>query len=555
MGPGENVISLTVRNIEAEEVLLQGSIRTIVAAIYDQSFGAMLPTSGPDSIWWCSSTHKVGRHRSLPGITNESVRISAARNEYEPFQLVVRPDSTVSNATISITDFVGLNGSGDSISATNVSFCVAEYLPVWVPTDSIPSTSTALPSSVPGDYPDPLIPIAESFAVEGGMNQPIWITVYVPPHVPAGEYEAEITLTTATVQTISVRLQVFDFALSKVTHTKTAYQVTLDDGWHGITNLEQRRQVWDLYMKNFAQHRISPFWPHLYSPAKWTVSGESVTLDLADFDVAMTEAMDQHRFNSYILVQMPSSMGGHSRFTPGYRALFQEMMNPLAAHLREKGWTEGAYMYWYDEPQPPAYPFVIEGMRLIQSAAPDVRRLLTPFSVDSTLFRHVDIWTLLVGLYDYFPYRTSLLERQRHGDETWWYACIAPRTPRPNNFIDYPAIDHRARFWVGERLGITGDLYWQTTHYRGTNGAPKNPYLETMTGNFGVLLGNGDGLLLYPPTKTQPTSPQISGPVNSLRWELTREALEDGEYFWLLKDVLSRRKSVLGPKSSRDFGR
>lgn len=547
MGPGENTLSLEVRTLEADEVLLRGSIHTIVPAIYDQSFGAMLPTAGPDSVWWCSSTHKVGRQRALPGITNETVRISAARNEYEPFQLVVRPDSTVSNATISITDFVGRNGAGGFISASNVTFCVTEYLPVRVPTDTLPSSSTALPSSVPGDYPDPLIPIAGSFVMEGGMNHPIWITVYVPPDAPAGEYEAQINLTTETVQTITVRLQVSDFSLSKVTHTKTAYHVVLDDSWHGITNQSQRQAVWDLYMQNFAQHRVSPIWPHFNSPAKWTVSGQTVTLDLTEFDTAISQALEEHRFNSFNLVQMPTVMGGQTRFTAGFKQLFASMMMPLANHLREKGWSHEAYMYWYDEPQPPTYPFVIEGMELIKANAPDVRRLLTPFSVDSVLYRHVDIWCLMVSLYDYYPYWAGSQLRLDRGDETWWYACIAPRTPRPNNFIDYPAVDHRARFWVGEAWGITGDLYWQTTHYRGTNGSPKNPYLETMTGNLGVLLGNGDGLLLYPPTKTPPPTPQISGPVNSLRWELTREALEDGEYFWLLKDVLSRRKPVLGP--------
>jgi hypothetical protein len=52
--------------------------------------------------------------------------------------------------------------------------------------------------------------------------------------------------------------------------------------------------------------------------------------------------------------------------------------------------------------------------------------------------------------------------------------------------------------------------------------------------------GNGDGLLLYPPSRGVPDDPIIAGPINSIRWENIREGLEDKEYFWLLERQLEQ---------------
>src|SRR5664279_4398563 len=46
-------------------------------------------------LWWCESGWKVGRERALPVRPPgkaEPVRISAARGEFEPVQVVLRPD-------------------------------------------------------------------------------------------------------------------------------------------------------------------------------------------------------------------------------------------------------------------------------------------------------------------------------------------------------------------------------------------------------------------------------------------------------------------------------
>jgi hypothetical protein len=56
--------------------------------------------------------------------------------------------------------------------------------------------------------------------------------------------------------------------------------------------------------------------------------------------------------------------------------------------------------------------------------------------------------------------------------------------------------------------------------------------------------GNGDGRFLYPPNRhpNENQTPNFEAPVNSLRWELLREGIEDYEYLWTLHETITRSK-------------
>lgn len=58
--------------------------------------------------------------------------------------------------------------------------------------------------------------------------------------------------------------------------------------------------------------------------------------------------------------------------------------------------------------------------------------------------------------------------------------------------------------------------------------------------------GNGDGRFFYPPNRDPNNNkePFISGPVNSLRWELLRDGIEDYEYFWMLQQQVNAREKM-----------
>ncbi len=118
--------------------------------------------------------------------------------------------------------------------------------------------------------------------------------------------------------------------------------------------------------------------------------------------------------------------------------------------------------------------------------------------------------------------------------ELWFYS-VATRGGLgryPNRVIDYPLIKMRMLFWAAWKHGVTGYL-----HYAYNGWKTDDPYM-----NPPDLLPTGDAFIVYPGKE---------GPVPSLRWEMSREGLEDYEYFWLLGHTIEQVKQKLGTAAAR----
>ncbi len=265
------------------------------------------------------------------------------------------------------------------------------------------------------------------------------------------------------------------------------------------------------------------------------------THDFTEFDKGAARYLDDFHFNGFNLRCMPGQIGGHKRFTDEYKRLHKIMYAPVIEHLRKKGWLKKAYSYWFDEPSEQDYPYVIEGMKLLGENCPGLTRLLTE-QPEPPLYDVIDLWVPVLS-----NYRSGTChDRQDAGDLVWWYVCCGPRAPYPNNFVDHPAINHRIRFWMAEKYGVTGSLYWSTTHYGKTpDGEFRNPWKDGMTYRpSGGYWGNGDGMLLYPACREKSDTPVLKGPVASIRWEMLRDGIEDREYFWTLRQEVNRLKDL-----------
>ena len=761
--PGEYEVTLTAS--EGGEEFFRAETSLEVPSLHASNYGELLVTDDRLSIWWCGSTYKVSRDRPLPDARGKQVEISAAGNEYEPFQVVLRPREDL-EVELELTPLESEKGR---IPRENISIRLVEYVRVKRPTDSFGCV---------GDWPDPLPPYRGHLKLKKDKNQPLWITVKVPKGCPPGDYTGKLIVKprgTAPVE-IPIKLHVYGFSLSDETHTRTAYGVGVNKLFHGIRTDEQEAKVFEFYMRTFARHRISPYWPvpslarpswevigpreevdvgplrfvcnrfsgaffsilseeervgsivcclrqferergswpgpdfikgvrfvvkspercvvkvtavrtsssparrafeatyrfefvagrpwaivkcltikntdevrwrldgfyYLIPPAlrgykavnterygawlwpdrglafggvalgkgvkfglwdghgdiyrpvgRWLEPGEvyeddgppvaifcgpaedesslrtlaesvlkearallkgelkpegSISYEhrgdvgvrfenLDAFDEAMRRYLDGFKFNGWNaagLFRARSVILAYKGAIPGLRRAYEKAYRLLEEHLRENGWLEEAYFYWFDEPREEDYPFVVEGMELLKRLAPGVKRLLTE-QPEPPLHGHVDIWVPVLSMFD--PERAK--ERQRHGEEVWWYVCCGPRAPYPNNFIDHPAICHRIRFWAAEKYGVQGSLYWSTTYWA-SRGKPRNPWDDPASySSSGTFWGNGDGFLLYPPRRGEPPKePVLEPPVDSIRWELIREGLEDREYFWTLRKLI-----------------
>jgi len=566
---GEQAVEFRISALDGAAV--EGRMTIRVPDFYRTDYGQRIAgVAGDTAVWWCPATHKVPRSRALPEERCEAVRIEAARHDYEAAQIVVRPAQPLRGLTAAVSPLRG--PSGAVITADNVKLLYVYYHFVHQPTDA---------TGVRDWWPDALPPIDRGLDVAAHENQPLWALVYVPPDAAPGDYCGQIFLRAeGFAAEVPIQLRVWNFTLPERSHLETAFGLSPGEifRYHGVKSEADKRQVLDLYFQSFAEHRISPYDPTPLDPIRVKFLPQEqpprAEVNFEAFDRAMTAALAKYRFNTFN-VRLQGMGGGtfHARHppriddfgedTPQYQAMFASYVAQLEAHFRKQGWLDMAYVYWFDEPEPPDYDFVAQGMRRLRQFAPGLRRMLTEEPGDNVLADLVDIWCPVSFHYDH----AAAEKRRAAGDRFWWYVCTGPKAPYCTLFIDHPASELRVWHWQTWQRNIVGTLVWQTNYWTSSAAfpdEPQNPYEDPMGYVSGYSTprgvksywGNGDGRFLYPPLGAampgrSGSDRVIAPPVSSIRWEMLREGVEDYEYLVLLRQLIQRRRVQLPPDELR----
>ncbi len=471
------------------------------------------------SVWTSTPLTKIMRNAPVPSAQAKSVRIYAARNEYEPFQIVMTPKDVVGSIRVVPHPLVGPGKA--TIGAWNVSVKRVEYVNCTEATDD---------TTKPGLYPDPL-PDFEPFAAPAAANSAVWVTVYVSPKTRAGDYKGTIDVIGNGIGkiVIPINLHVWSFTLPSVSRLRTAYGNSMDQAveYQGASTTDQKRKLTELYNLDFWKHRVAPYSPYAFYDIAATVSDGTVNLNFSAFDQAISKFFPY--FNSFMLPHF--GMADYNGFgdSADKERIKIDYMREVAEHLVDKGQLAKGYDYITDEPQPDTYGDIVEAAKQVRMADQRIKILLTK-KVEDKLIGSVDIWVPIVSDYD----EQASKARQSKGEQVWWYLCCGPRHPYPNYFIDYPAIDLRMYHWMTWRFGLNGILYWDTMYWR------DNPWTTPMSqpADRSTKWGNGDGHLLYPPTRAKSGMFVGKGPIDSLRWETIRDGIEDYDYFRILQDEM-----------------
>jgi hypothetical protein len=553
--------SFEVKVLEGDRLLYEGRMDFYMPYLYAADYGYLISSDEDMDLWWCESTYKIARERPVPSEENPTVSIYAARNEYEPFQIVLRPKTRMKDVTVEVSD---LRGEKGIISKDNISIMHVDYVFVKIPTDYTGCV----------DYhPDPLPPYEGPFDLESDLNHPLWFLVYVPKGTPPGDYSGKVTIRSGSwSQEVKLKLYVWDFELADEPHVQSAFGFSPGNvkRYHHIKDEGKFQEVLDKYYRSFRDHRISPYHPMAPIRVSFrrpdgvenpTPEQIEIELDFSEFDRTAHKYLDEYHFTSFRLPL--KGLGGgtfHSRYlgelagfkqgTAEHEALFTRYVRRIQEHLEEKGWLRKAYVYWFDEPEPKDYEFVKDGMALIHRAGPKLTRMLTEEPAPE-LYGYVDLWCPVTPNYDH---RTAE-ERRKHGERFWWYICTGPKAPFCTLFIDHPAVELRMWLWQTWMYKVEGILIWQTNYWTSPAAfpdSPQNPYEDPMSyvsgygrppGYIGYW-GNGDGRFLYPPKKALQSEEEcLEGPVSSIRWEMLREGIEDYEYLWTLRETIERKRS------------
>ncbi len=534
--------------------------------LFDPRPGYWLAETAALGVWWCEPGWKIGRERGLPERTTTlPVRVSAARGEYEPAQIIVRPQRDGELRAAKISALRDVNGAAAAITAT---IDEVAYVNITHPTDK---------TCQRGLHPDPLPPLQTPLALRAGQNQPLWITFHVARDAKRGTFRGELTLdTTLGEMSVPLEIHVYDFALPKETHLASGFGLGTHEinRYHRLKTAAEKEQVFHQYLQNFAEHRISPYSFFDYAPidVRFTGTGadKHAQVDFTKFDTAAARWLDGAGFTGYRLPL--KGMGGgtfHSRSlgklegfdegTPEHARLFADYLGQVQQHLQARGWLSKAYTYWFDEPDRKDYEFVVAGNKRIRAAAPGLRRLLTE-QPEPELLGHVEIWCGLTP--EWTPEKVRA--RRAAGESVWWYICTAPKAPYVTEFIDHPGTELRLWPWQSWQYGVDGILVWASLYWNSGAAFPapqlQDPWADPMSyvsgydfkpGQIGHW-GNGDGRFLYPPRRNPvtATAPDTNAPINSVRWENLRDGMEDYEYFWLLQREVTRLRN--NPSAASD---
>ncbi|MCA9562122.1 MAG: hypothetical protein KC561_01475, partial [Myxococcales bacterium] len=154
---------------------------------------------------------------------SQSIELSAARNEFEPFQIAF--GSSESELRIDAVEITTLRSNLATIEPSAHVIYLEELFNVTSPSNT---------EGYAGAWPDPLVPVVDPhygeerdvlpLTVAKGETRVFLIDLFVPPITPAGQYTGEVRVVVdGDAYTVPISLRVWDFELPSTPTLRTAY--------------------------------------------------------------------------------------------------------------------------------------------------------------------------------------------------------------------------------------------------------------------------------------------------------------------------------------------
>lgn len=467
------------------------------------------------------------------------IEISCARNEYQSAQFVISPKQKLEGVTVEISEIS--NSSGYSIPPENITWNFVGY--VSLAKNTYHTSEKKLLRKAPAEFPDPLLN-NKTINIEA-KNQPVWLIVHVPEDAPAGIYTGEVTVhTNRGSKSLPIVLNVYPFVLP----TKKSLFVTFWFDHHIIARVHgaelYSERYWDIlwkYAVDMARHGQNVVETPFPAPIELKEDG-SLKIDYASMDkwvefFQRAGACDRIEFPA-IAHTAPGESYWKARelFINDITAVDQngnlvklppdkgmaQLLRDLDRHLQERGWSDKAMIHISDEPTIYKLESYCKIANFIHENAPHIKIIE---AIETTGFgKCLDVWVpKLSHLANWFD---EYQEQRTPETEIWFYTCCHPYGSYPNRFIDFPLIETRLLFWLNWKYRLKGYLHW------GLNRWTADPFKD-----IGDDLPPGDRYIIYPGD---------DGPMSSIRWEATREGIQDYEYFRLLSEKTKQVKDSFG---------
>jgi hypothetical protein len=497
-------------------------------------------------VWTETQTKRALRDATPENVA--SVELSAARNEWESFQILMRSETPVRSVNVEPGD---LKGPDEAIvRAADARLFRQHQFQLTVPTYRYEEFYNEFR---PNWYPDALIPFdhpvtrerlegaryqAVPFDLPASESHGFWIDLYVPATAQPGTYHGTYRVTAEGREALEVpvELTVWDFQLPRVAALRTAlgspasrmrsyYRQRSQSGkeeepgnWDAVDE-----QVAELLSRNRINATPAPggMEPALQPDGSYRIPKEQID--------AFREFVDRYHVNTFRTAR-PTSV----------------VKDPVAEreklHAWLAAWDRAAveldrpevlfYTYLRDEPNDEqAYRFVQQWGLAIREAKSVVKVMVVEQTWSQKkqwgdLYGAVDIWCPLFSLFK----PASAAKRRAAGETIWTYTALCQMKKTPWWHTDFPLLNYRVPAWIAWRYRITGILYWGgMSNWRSVENPWTDPGTLDRRDRDPKQMYNGGGSLLYPGRAVG-----FTGVVPSLRVKALRDAIDDYDYLAIL---------------------
>lgn len=477
--------------------------------------GGRLPDPAPGvPLWWESPQVKVYPNEPPPTRTAAGLQLAAAGGEYECVQLCLRPQRELAGVRVSFSD---LQGPG-RLPASSLS---ANFV-------GLVEVAAALTGrSVLGPTPDPLLTDATR-TLPAGQTSALWLTLKVPRGTPAGTYKGTVALQAQGLSaTVPLRVRVFGFDLPETPSLRTIGRI-----WQSHPGYEAE------FHRNLQEHRCAGSGRISGLKISRAPGAARLTVDTSGLHQGVQDSLKRYGCTLYNVpaVYLGDASGfyakdkkwqGFDLLGAEFDVAFGDYCKQVGDALRAEGVLQYAMWQIWDEPQnDEMVQTCMHLAKLIRQNVPEARVYLTT-GVKPELADLVGIWCL--------PWPETYNSRQAaeargKGAELWAYDNSLYSLDVPDSSLLL-----RHYLWTLRRYDIVGAEWWAISQWKSDPWAVPNQYAPQ----------NGGGFFLYP------TPDRKGAPVNSLRWELYREGVEDYDVLTMLAQEQDRAVQALGVSDAR----
>jgi len=494
------------------------------------------------------------------------IQLSAAKGEYESAQCVITAYEELKNIEIEISPLVN-SKTGKEIKKRYSTSYRKKNGPIWVrwvyyfPIENSPARLKGWTG-----VPDPLLerPVRN---IGKGASQPIWLTIIVPEGAEPGLYKSKIICKANNEEkSIPIELTVWDFEIPKdITPGGEPYMSLQNISPDGRRTL-QKKDI-ERLIRNFVEHgmrkihlgpegmfrwHFSPEGKFLGIDFEWMEVSEDgkVCMDASYFDW-LVETIDNSAkpfkvdYMLYIQNVLSNGYGQNTGYFDFKKALpnrfkgkpkrkghfynsyyVEEMLTLLRKHLEKKEWIDRFVLKIGDEPR--GFNWWWENLTVA------ARNAGIPIT---TAFNNLDWKEAEKGLgkvKDWCPlymiYNKEFFKKAKQaGDKISWYNCGPP----PRISTGATASELRSYLWQAAKADLDYVVWWGIQCWRYYS------HPQVWTDRYSHW-----NSVVYPEMPGKPAWIKKgkgwvdTAPIDSIRWELIREGMEDAWYVNILRNLI-----------------